>query len=56
MHNGIPAAAAFGIPDDQLSQWLAASDARRAWMAIKFSEFNGAEFDIHSMSFKERPS
>jgi len=26
----------------------------RQWMAIKFSEFHGAEFDIGAMRFKER--
>ena len=53
VHNGIPPSVAFGVPDDTLSNWLAVSDARRQWMAIKFSEFQGAEFDLNTMSFKE---
>jgi len=29
------------------------SEVRRQWAAIKFSEFNGAEFDLNTMTFKE---
>jgi hypothetical protein len=54
VYNGIPASAAFGISDEELAEWLGKSEARRNWMAIKFSEFNGSEFDVSTMSFKDR--
>jgi len=54
VRNGIPASVAFGVPDETLGAWLACSDARRHWMAIKFSEFEGAQFDIEAMAFKEQ--
>jgi hypothetical protein len=55
VHNGIPPSVAFGVSNDDLSNWMANSDARRQWMAIKFSEFQGAEFDLNTMTFKEQP-
>jgi hypothetical protein len=45
---------AFGVSDEELSDWIGVSDARRQWMAIKFSEFHGSEFDINAMAFKEQ--
>ena len=45
---------AFGVSERELADWISASDARRHWMAIKFSEFEGAEFDLDAMQFKER--
>ncbi|WP_155404644.1 hypothetical protein [Enterobacter ludwigii] len=42
VRNGIPFDVAFSL-----------SDSRRQWMAIKFSEFNGAEYDLDTMTFKE---
>ncbi len=56
VHNGVPASVAFGVSNDELREWLAGSDARRQWMSIKFSEFEGAEFDLNNMAFKETPS
>ncbi len=42
VRNGVPFDVAFSL-----------DDTCRQWMAIKFSEFNGAEFDINTMSFKD---
>jgi hypothetical protein len=41
--NGVPIDVAFQL-----------DDTMRAAMAIAFSEFNGAEFDVDRMRFKER--
>jgi len=43
VHNGVPFDVAFSL-----------DDAMRQAMAIKCSEFHGAEFDLNTMSFKER--
>jgi len=43
VHNGVPFDVAFAL-----------DDVRRQWMAIKFSEFQGAEFDLNTMSFKDK--
>jgi len=44
VHHGVPFDLAFSL-----------DDVRRQWMAIKFSEFEGHTFDLHAMSFKEKP-
>jgi hypothetical protein len=44
---------AFGVSDAEMSDWLQASDVRRRWMSIRFSEFEGAEFDLRAMEFKQ---
>jgi hypothetical protein len=54
--HGVSASIAFGVSDQEFSDWMAASDARRKWLSIKFSEFNGNEFDIRTMSFKDQAS
>ncbi|WP_180964263.1 hypothetical protein [Ralstonia mannitolilytica] len=43
MHNGVPFDVAFSL-----------DDTMRQAMAIKCSEFHGAEFDLVAMQFKER--
>lgn len=43
VHNGVPFDVAFSV-----------DDTMRHAMAIKCSEFHGAEFDLNTMSFKER--
>ena len=54
--NGVSASVAFGVSDAFLAEWMAASEGRRKWMAIKFSEFHGNEFDLRTMSFKDPPT
>lgn len=54
MFNGISASVAFGVTEQHFSDWILAHDIRRKWMAIKFSEFHGNEFDLATMSFKDR--
>ena len=54
VHNGIPPRVAFDMTDDELAEWMAKSVDRRQWMAIKFSEFAGAKFNLDTMEFEER--
>ena len=69
VHNGFPIDVAFGCSKEEIADWFAKDEARRLWAAIKFSAkdvmrplwaaikfsiFNGAEFDLNSMTFKDR--
>jgi hypothetical protein len=42
VHNGVPFDVAFSL-----------DDAKRMWMAIKFSEFGGRKFNLETMEFEE---
>jgi hypothetical protein len=42
------------MTDEELADWLSVSHERRQWMAIKFSEFEGAKFNMETMDFEER--
>ena len=54
VHNGFPIDVAFRCPKEEIAAWFAKDEMRPLWAAIKFSIFNGAEFDLNSMTFKDR--
>ncbi len=44
VHNGVSFDVAFSL-----------DEVKRKWMVIQFRQFHGDEFDLNTMTFKERP-